>query len=141
MNQRVSPEDHAFRYQFEAHAVTPEDSDHRAHVRLAYIYLCAYEPDVAHRRMRQALQEFLARRGVDASKYHETMTRAWLRAVRHFTARAPDATSVAAFLERHPALLDPGVMLTHYSKDLLFSQKARSTFVEPDLEPIPEHDR
>lgn len=29
------------------------------------------------------------------------------------------------------------VMLTHYSKDLLFGEAARREFVEPDLEPIP----
>jgi hypothetical protein len=31
-------------------------------------------------------------------------------------------------------------MLTHYSAEHLFSADARRSFVEPDLDPIPDHD-
>jgi hypothetical protein len=36
-------------------------------------------------------------------------------------------------------LLDSRIMLTHYSTELLFSDKARAKFVEPDLDPIPRY--
>ena len=35
------------------------------------------------------------------------------------------------------SLLDPKIMLTHYSAERLFSPEARAEFVEPDIDPIP----
>lgn len=137
MNHQSSSEDQAFRKQFETGLMAPADFNHQAHIRLAYIYLCENEPELAYRRMRRSLQAFLAHHGVGASKYHETMTRAWTLAVRRFMAQSPDTTSAARFIEHHPKLLEAKIMLTHYSEDTLFSDAARSTFIEPDLEPIP----
>lgn len=137
MNHQTSAEDQAFRSRFEACKISPIDFDHRAHVRLAYIYLCENDPDTVAQKMRQSLQKFLVCSGVDASKYHETMTRAWIMAVYHFKARSPESVSAATFIEKNPKLLDLQIMLTHYSENALFSEVARSIFVEPDLEPIP----
>ena len=36
------------------------------------------------------------------------------------------------------ALRDSKVMLTHYSAEVLFSPTARASYVEPDLEAIPQ---
>lgn len=141
MSHRISKEDRFFREYFEACAVPPTEFNHRAHIRLAYIYLCENEPETAHQKMRQSLQAFLAHHGVDAAKYHETVTRAWILAVRHFMAQSPDAVSAANFIDGNPRLLDSGIMLTHYSEGTLFSDEARSDFVEPDLDPIPEYDQ
>ena len=90
--------------------------------------------------MRETLLRFLARHGVDGSKYHDTLTRAWILAVRHFMARTPDAASADAFIDANPVLLDSKIMLTHYSTELPFSDDARRQFVEPDLDPIPRQD-
>lgn len=86
-----------------------------------------------------ALQRFLDAHGIDAAKYHDTMTRAWILAVRHFMARGGSAASADDFIDRYPQMLDSKIMLTHYSADLLFSDAARSRFVEPDLDPIPRY--
>jgi hypothetical protein len=51
--------------------------------------------------------------------------------------RSPAARSADAFIEANPALLDTRIMLTHYSRERLFSDAARREFVEPDLAPIP----
>ena len=119
--------------------VTPDAFDHRAHLRLPYTCLTEY-PDVeALTRLRGALLGFLRHHGVDPTKYHETLTRAWFLAVRHFMARSPSADSADAFIDANPVLLDTGILRTHYSADLLFSDQARDEFVAPDLEPIPEH--
>jgi protein-S-isoprenylcysteine O-methyltransferase Ste14 len=48
------------------------------------------------------------------------------------------ATSADAFMDLNPKLLDSGIMMTHYSAEVLFSPAARAAFVEPDLTPIPE---
>jgi hypothetical protein len=102
-------------------------------VRLA-VCLAASDVESAVQRMREGL---LGSSTITAfHPFHETLTRAWILAVRHFMDRGP-SSSVADFVEKNPALLDSKIMLTHYSAGLLFSPDARAAFVEPDLDPIP----
>ena len=134
----LSSADREFRAAFEAGAFAPADFSHRAHVRLAYVYLAESDVDLALERIRGALLTFLCHHDIPASKYHATLTRAWILAVDHFMHRSP-ASSADDFIERNPLLLDTKIMLTHYSADLLFSDQARAEFVEPNLDPIPRH--
>lgn len=136
---RLSTDDRHFLTEFETGGITPDRFDHRAHVRLAYAYLVEHEPDIAVSLMRDALMAFLRRNDIDISKYHETMTNAWILAVRHFMATTPAAPSADAFIDCNPILLDSKIMLTHYSADLLFSDQARARFVEPNVERIPRY--
>ena len=46
--------------------------------------------------------------------------------------------SAAEFMTRNPRLLDSGIMLEHYSADVLFSAQASQSFIRPDVSPIPE---
>jgi hypothetical protein len=135
----MSSADREFRRAFEAGAFAPADFSHRQHVRLAYVYLVDSDVNLALDRMRAALVCFLSHHGIPATKYHETLTRAWILAVHHFMHRTPEATSADDFIDRNPMLLDSKIMLTHYSAGLLFSAAARAEFVEPDLDPIPRH--
>ena len=139
MTHRLSPDDEQFKKDFEACAVLPAEFNHRTHIRLAYMYLCENEPELAYQNMRASLQTFLDYHGVDASKYHETVTRAWLMAVQHLMMQAAPAKSADAFVTANSRLLDKKIMLTHYSKARLFSDEARVTFVQPDLEAIPQY--
>ena len=135
----LSNNDREFRAAFEAGAFAPANFSHRAHVQLAYVYLAGSDVDLALERMRAALVSFLSHHGIPATKYHETLTRAWILAVHHFMHRSPEASSADDFIARNPLLLDTSIMLTHYSADLLFSDAARAGFVEPNLDPIPRH--
>ncbi|MEX2179593.1 MAG: hypothetical protein WD801_12835 [Gemmatimonadaceae bacterium] len=140
MTHRVSPDDRLFVAQLEASTLAPPQFDHRAHVRAAYVYLAESDPETATTRMRAALLAFLQHHGIPASKYHATITQAWILAVRHFMALTPDADSADAFLEVNPQLLDSKIMLSHYSASLLFSAEARAEFMEPDQGPLPRYD-
>jgi hypothetical protein len=140
MIHRASPDDLEFRRAFEACEIAPEAFGHAAHVRLAYIYLCERPVEDAAQRMKESLLAFLAHLGVDAGKYHETITRAWIMAVRYFMTKSPPCASAEAFVEANPMLLDSRIMLTHYSAEVLFSPAARQTFVRPDLQTIPPRD-
>lgn len=140
MSHLSSEADKNFLADFEAGRIRPADFSHRAHIRLAYILLCEHDDDV-HERMRQSLRSFLRHHGIDESKYHETMTRAWILAVRHFMEKTPESGSADDFIDRHPQMLDSKIMMTHYSAGLLFSDEARAQFVEPDLDPIPRYPR
>ena len=136
----LSKSDREFRAAFEAGAFAPADFSHRAHVRLAYVYLAESDVDLA-------LERYARRaRGLPLAPRHS----------RHQVSRDADArlaarrsiTSCIARPKRRrpttssraiPLLLDSKIMLTHYSADLLFSDEARADFVEPNLDPIPRH--
>lgn len=136
---QLSPDDRDFRSAFEACTLPPGQFNHAAHVRLAYVYLAESDPESAVRKMRAALLHFIEHNGIPREKFHETITRAWVLAVGHFMGRSR-STSFADFIARNPDLLDTRIMLTHYSASVLFSEGARASFVEPDLEPIPRLD-
>jgi hypothetical protein len=136
----LSVEDIRFRTAFEDGSLPPAQFDHRAHVRLAYTYLAGNSTETAAVLLRASLLAYLRHHGIDTAKYHETMTRAWILAVRHFMALSPDTASADEFIDANPTLLDGRIMLTHYSAELLFSAAARASFAEPDLQDIPRHD-
>lgn len=136
---RLSADDLAFRDAFAAGEIAPADFDHRSHVRLAYVHLAGRETDEALASVREALRAFLRHHGIDPAKYHETLTTAWVLAVRHFLERTPESASADAFIDMNPALLDSKIMLSHYSAGLLFSDGARAAWVDPDLEEIPRY--
>ena len=136
----LSADDREFRRAFEACQLAPERFDHRAHIRLAYCYLAECDVETATARVRSALQAFLRHNGVPATKYHETMTRAWILAVRHFMELTPESPSADGFIEANPRMLDSKIMMTHYSAALVFSDVARAQFVEPDLDQIPRYE-
>jgi len=83
----------------------------------------------------------------DASGYHETITQAYLAAIRAFAAALPaelDDGEAAARLLATP-LGDRAWPLAFWSRERLFSVEARRVWVDPDLAPLahmpPEHVR
>ena len=76
----------------------------------------------------------------DTSGYHETITQAYLAAIRAFEAALPpglDDAQAAARLLATP-MGDKEWPLTHWSRERLFSVEARRGWVDPDLKPL-EH--
>lgn len=135
----MSNVDREFKTQFETCVLSPAEFNHRAHLRLAYVYLVENDDGLACQLMRDSLLRFLNHNGIDLSKFHETMTQAWILAVRHFMENDSEADSANTFIDNNPKMLDKNIMMTHYSAELLFSDKAREQFVIPDLDPIPRY--
>lgn len=75
----------------------------------------------------------------DTDGYHETITRASLLAARHIRSTAkpdtPRFESVNAIMASPYG--HPNWVLTYWSRDRLFSPKARKIWVTPDLAPFP----
>ena len=140
MSYKLSTEDQTFRVEFESCDFPPEEFNHRGHLRLAYIYLAEHDTETAYHLMRDAIHKFIKHHGADISKYHDTITRAWILAVRHFMEKTSSAESANSFIDQNPEMLDSKIMMTHYSTELLFSDEARTNFVDPDLDPIPRYD-
>ena len=139
MRFETSKDDIEFRRQIESCELPASDFNHRAHLRLAYIYLTENDPDRSVELMRDTLDRFLIHNGADPSKYHETITKAWILAVHHFMNKTGNSKSADDLIDKNPSLLDKNIMMTHYSAEVLFSDNARAEFVQPDLDPIPRH--
>jgi hypothetical protein len=102
----------------------PRDAmDHRAHLRLALLH--RGDPQGA----RDLLLRYITRIG-GLVKYNETLTQVWLRLV-----SAHAETTVNALMTT--PLADPNLPFRHYSPERLWSEEARTKFLEPDLQPLP----
>ena len=108
---------------------------HDAHLRLAWHYLRenASAPE-ATERMAASLRQFAAAAG-KLEKYHHTLTVFWIRALALAGAsmRDREATDV---LRVCPRLLDKELPLAFYSRERLFSDAARLSWVAPDRQPL-----
>ncbi len=74
----------------------------------------------------------------DVSGYHETLTRAYLAAIRAFVAALPAGMGdgEAAARLQASSLGDKAWPLTFWSREQLFSVEARRGWVAPDLRPL-----
>jgi len=125
-------DDHEFITAFEACTLPPSEFHHRDHVRLAWIYLREDELLPALTRFATSLRRYATSLGA-ASKYHETITWAFLFLIHERMQRTP-CEDFATFASLNEDLLawHPSVLERYYTPALLGSELARTTFVMPD---------
>jgi hypothetical protein len=113
---------------------------HRAHVRVAYLYLTQHPFERAVEKMRSGIRAYNAAHGVPDEPTrgsHETMTGAWLRIIHATMQVYGPKDSSEAFVDGHPQLREKKNLRLFYSPDLIMSAAAKREFVEPDLTPLP----
>lgn len=141
MSHLISKEDLAFKTHVESCKFPVSEFHHNEHLQLAYVYLAEYRIDGTATRMRHTLHNLLIHAGITPSqKYHETLTRAWILAVHHFMKITEQSNSATDFINQNPTMLNSKIMHTHYSAEVLFSEDARKSFIEPNLDPIPKYE-
>lgn len=116
---------------------------HRAHVKVAFIYLQRYSFPEALDRMRARILAYNAHHNVPdtpTSGYNETTTHAFLHLVAA-TMQAygqshptPDADT---FCNTHPQLMTRHALRLFYSPERRVHSSAKTHFVEPDLAALP----
>ena len=119
-----------------ARPAAPMRFGHREHLRLAWLSLSREGEQQGAATTIATIQRFAAAHGA-SEKYHETITRFWLRLVAHHLDADPPASSFDDFLSHSPRLLDTGLMRRHYRPETLAGERARREWVEPDLVPLP----
>ena len=124
--------DAAFLEAFEAGTLGP--FHHRDHLRMAWLYLRA-DPEAAEERVLDGLRHFAAVTGA-SSLFHDTLTRFWVRFVRH-VAEAGGAATFDDLFTIFPRLMDQSLPERHYRRETLWSPAARQSWVGPDLLPLP----
>jgi hypothetical protein len=131
--------DAAFARAFDRGEVAPADFDHRAHMRVAWVYLRESPSlDGAVARMRAAIKRFAAAAG-KSDKYHETITVAWMILLSDARARVCTGgveCELEDVVRQYPALAGNDALLQYYSRDRLFGDRARQEWIEPDVAPL-----
>jgi hypothetical protein len=122
---------------FETCSLPDEDFDHRAHLAVAIWYLSNMTVEQAAERMREGLLRFLAHYGVDPQKYNETITQFWVRRLDKLLSETDSNLTLA---ERANQTIeragDSKLVFDYYSRELLFSEEARTNLAEPDMKHI-----
>jgi hypothetical protein len=107
---------------------------HREHIHLTWLAVRRHGVATATALISDGLRR-TARYAGAPQKYHETVSRAWVRLVAHHTDPLED--NFATFAERNPGLLDKRLVARHYRPTTLAGAVARTGWVEPDTIPLP----
>ena len=111
------------------------DFHHRDHLRLAWMLIDEHGPERAGDALCDLLRQAAAAHG-RPERYHETMTRFWLRLVVHVRDRRPELSDVDAAVVALPLLLDKELPLRHWSRSAMATEEARQRWLEPDVLPL-----
>jgi hypothetical protein len=122
---------------FQTGRLSPASFHHRDHLRLAWCLIRRSGAAAATTMITVGIRRFATQHG-QADKYHETLTRFWVRIVSHLIDTRPDIAAFERFLEAYPQLLDKALPYRHWSRETMQSQAARARWVEPDLLALPD---
>jgi len=115
--------------------IANENFHHASHLHVAWVYLSeSSSVDEAASKMRATLRRLAAAAG-KLEKYHETLTLLWIYLLALARAAAANK-SLEEIVHANPRLLEKNFPLAYYSADRLFSDKARASWVEPDLKAL-----
>lgn len=125
--------DDDFLRRFEACTLDPGRFDHRAHLRVAWLYLGRQPLSPAIASTCRGIRRFAGNAGAP-DKFHHTITEFLVRTIDRRMKTTP-VTDFDAFVDDNRDLLDDALGLVHrcYSRSLIQSEEARVRWVEPDL--------
>jgi hypothetical protein len=115
--------------------IANEDFHHVSHLHVAWVYLAeSSSVRQAANKMRDTLRRFAATAG-KPQKYHETITLFWVHLLSRTHADS-GGERLEEIVRANPQLLEKNFPLAYYSVERLFSDEARTSWVEPDLKPL-----
>jgi hypothetical protein len=128
---------------FESQSIPRPEWTHRAHVKIAFLYLRAHPFGEALQKIRTGIQKLNAANNVPEGLdmgYNETTTVAFSHLIAAVMAAYggvfPTATA-DEFCDRHPQLMSPHVLRLFYSPARRMDPLAKMQFLPPDLAPLP----
>jgi hypothetical protein len=129
--------------QFEQCSLPLDQWTHRAHIKVAYLYLRQFPFEEALLKIRNGLQAFIRAKEVPVNGtmgYNETTTHAFMRligsTIAAYNIQFP-TPNTDAFCDTHPQLMCKHVLRIFYSPERRMHPEAKSRFIEPDLTPLP----
>ena len=129
--------DQEFAQQFAAATLPPQWFSHTAHLRLAWVLLQENGLEATRQLMCEQIQNFDRTHG-DGTKFHRTLTEAGVQLMHHFVQKSK-TDRFEDLLDEFPRLRNDfkGLLLSHYSPQVLFANEARVIYAEPDLLSFP----
>lgn len=103
---------------------------HEEHLHVVFVKSATSTEDETLAFMREGIIAMAVANGKPEA-YHDTRTVAWIRLI--VAKRAGFTGTFDEFLTQHPELIRRDLLSDYYSADVLNSDVARATFVEPDL--------
>ena len=128
--------DKTFLTQFQNQTLSPVHFNHIGHLRLAWLYLTHHDVETAVQRVSAGIKAYAESLGA-TTKFHTTITDSIVRIMAKRVEQM-EQKEWQLFLEHNKDLVDNSVsvLLQFYSKDLLFSETARTSLMQPDIKPI-----
>ena len=128
--------DATFLRKFRACEIEPSAFTHEAHLRLAWIQIRKYGLARAEKNIQEKLKSYVKWAGAP-EKYHTTLTVAAVRMVDHFMEKS-STNNFWDFIDEYPALINDfkSLINSHYSFDIFKHNRARLSYVAPDLAPF-----
>ncbi|CAN5484738.1 MAG: hypothetical protein ACR2M8_10590 [Pyrinomonadaceae bacterium] len=120
---------------FEYGTVSRDEWKHAEHLVVALYYISIYDIDTATEKMRHGILNLLRAFEIDLKKempYHETLTVFWMRTIADFNS-SKNGDSLLDKANEVVGKYDKDYPLLFYSRDYLFSDEARASFVIGDL--------
>jgi hypothetical protein len=116
----------------ESGTIDPNAFDHEAHIHVAWLYLERYPLADAIGRFTKALQRLTRKLGVP-DKYNETISWFYMLLIEERRGASP-TDSWIEFRRINPDLFsrDENILERYYSRELVFSDRARQSFVLPN---------
>jgi hypothetical protein len=142
MSSKLNGEQRQYIADFEAATLEPENFDHAAHIYITWLYLRQSQQGELPReavlaRVGNGLQAFAASVGAH-TKYSRTITQALVCLITQ-AFDTESGTDFEGFRASWPELFSDftGLLTQYYSRQRLFSDAARQSFIEPNLQPLP----
>lgn len=120
---------------FETATISRADWRHAEHLTVTFYYLSHHDFDAAYAKMGDGIFNLLKTFKVDFSvemPYHETLTVFWLRTIDDFR-KTKNGCSMVEICNVLIEKFDKDYPLKFYTREYLFSDEARKTFVAGDL--------
>ena len=122
---------------FEDGTIARAEWRHAEHLTVAFYYAFHHDFETALTKMRDGIFKLLNSFEIDLSEempYHETMTVFWMRTIFDLIESQKGKPFVETANRVLEACGDKDLPLDFYSRELLFSTRARANFVEGDLQ-------
>ena len=132
--------DEVFLQQFENGTYPLDQWHHRAHIKVAYLYLTRFGLEQAVQTLPDRIRAYNKANQIQdtpTSGYHETVTMAWLRILQATIREHGLRATADEFADCHPQLGRKTVLLQYYSRELIMSARAKRDFAAPDLASLP----
>ena len=114
---------------------------HQTHLIVSLWYLRQYPLAAATERIRTGIQRYNTAHGIAQTPdggYHETITQAFIHLIRYHVTQTDPAMPWPELVDGLVAAYGgTRTLLDYYSRDCLMSWTARTSWVEPDVRPLP----